>query len=70
MRNPKVLKLQAAIRRVVRAEIAHSWRGAQAPEDYLAIAQELSAAKRNLRKIIKELRIGEKQIVSIVREKK
>ena len=44
-----ISKLRAAIRRLARAEVAYSRRGAQAPEDIAQIEAELRAAKSALR---------------------
>jgi hypothetical protein len=48
-------KLRRAIRRLVRAEIANSWKGGGDPEDIPVIGEELHAAKTRLSVLITQL---------------
>lgn len=48
-------QLQAAIRRLVRAEINNSWKGGGDPDYIPLIEKELKSAKRSLRNIIDKI---------------
>lgn len=51
----KKKKLKRAIRRLVRATEANSWKGAGDPADYDDIEKELALAKASLDKLIEEV---------------
>lgn len=47
--NAELMSLNLAVRRLVRAQEAYSWRGAGYPADIIPIEQELSNAEANYR---------------------
>lgn len=49
------VRLRRAIRRLVKAEVARSWMGSMAPEDFADVIEELRLAKKNLYKIINQV---------------
>lgn len=49
-------KLKRTIRRVVRAEVGHAWRGASDCETKMAIERELKSAWTKLSKLIEKAR--------------
>lgn len=48
-------RLESVVRRLVRAEVNDSWRGAAHPDDREAIKQELPAARKAYRALLDEL---------------
>jgi hypothetical protein len=52
MTPTQAFELKHAIRRLVRAEIAHSWIGSQPPEDHEIIKSDLRSAKARVATLI------------------
>lgn len=44
--SPEILKLRAAVKRLVKAEVEYAWRGAGHPEDIDGIERERLAARQ------------------------
>lgn len=53
--TPPAKRLRRAVRRLVRAEVAYSWRGALPAEDMPAVVRERTAARKALDKMIEEV---------------
>lgn len=55
--KPEATQLKAAVRRLVRATVNHSWRGSGNPEDVSEIEAELKAAKKSYKKLVEKLTV-------------
>ena len=59
MNTEQKKQLKEAIRKLVRAEIANSWKGGEYPEDIPSIEKELTAARTRVSVLLTQLTTSE-----------